>query len=81
MNIQIEQFTKSHGYVFMTLSCEKTKAEICVGPNEVRVVNKNASHRAWGGMGRGFKSFKDARDGYKSSDMKSIIDAAEKLSA
>lgn len=35
---------------------------------------KNASHQAWKGMGRTFGGFDEARNAYKSSEVKSAID-------
>lgn len=81
MNVLINEVTKQDGYTYMSLSCEKMSADVSVGPRGVQVLNKNASHRAWGGMGRQFASFAEAKAGYKSSAMKSMIEAAEELSA
>lgn len=81
MSVLINEVTKEDGYTYMSFSCEKLSADVFVGPHGVRVVNKNASHRAWGGMGRHFSSFAEARAGCKSSAMKLMIKAAEELSA
>lgn len=81
MHILINEVTKQDGYISMSFSCEKMSADVLVGPHGVRVLNKNASHKAWGGMGRHFSNFAEAKDGYKSSAMKLMIEAAEELSA
>ena len=81
MNVQIIKVTKEGRYTYMSFSCEKMSADVSVGPHGVQVINKNASHRVWCGGGRQFASFAEAKAGYKSSAMKSIIDAAEDLSA
>lgn len=81
MNVQINEVTKQNGYTYISLSCEKMSANVAVGPHGVRVVNRNASHRAWGGMGKQFDNFAEAKANYKSSAMKSIIEAAEELIA
>lgn len=80
MHIMINEFIKENGYTYMSFSSERTEAEVSVGPFGVRVLNKNASHRVWGGLGRHFASFEEAKAGYKSSAMKAIINAAENLS-
>lgn len=81
MNVQILEVTKQDRYTYMSFSCEKMSAYVSVGPHGVRVLNKNASHRAWGGMGRQFANFAEAKAGYKSSAMKSMIETAEELNA
>ena len=81
MSILINKVTRRDSYTYMSFSCGKMSADVSVGPHGVQVLNKNASHRAWGGIGRHFSSFAEARAGYKSSAMKSMIEAAEKLSA
>jgi len=77
MNVQIISSSKSDGYTFFSLACGKMAADITVGPSRVSVVNKNACHRAWGGMGRSFDSFDAALSAYKSSAMKTMIEAAK----
>lgn len=79
MHVLINEVIKENGYTYMSFSSEKSDAEVSVGPFGVRVLNKNASHMVWCGMGRQFASFEEAKAGYKSSAMKSIISAAEAL--
>lgn len=81
MNVLINKVTKQDGYTYMSFSCEKMSADVLVGPHGVRVVNKNASHKARGGIGKQFFNFADAKANYKSSAMKAMIEAAEELSA
>jgi DNA-binding protein H-NS len=42
----------------------------------VSVCCLNASNRAWGGMGRTFRTWDEALAAYKSAEMKAIIEAA-----
>ncbi len=58
----------------LTISCGKTTAEIFNGESlGLRIVCKNASNRAWRGMGRGFDNFTEALGAYKSKAMQAII--------
>jgi hypothetical protein len=69
--------------VEVTVDLSKTYyVSVTVGPQgtwngDVRVLHKNASHRAYRGVGRGFAGFQTARDGYKSTAAKIAIDEAE----
>lgn len=47
----------------------------------INVLVDNAQHRAWRGMGRTFWSFDDARNAYKSGDVKAMISMVEETSA
>lgn len=58
------------------LSCGKTSAEIWIGKDHMFVCCKNASHRVWRGLGKRFDTVAQALDAYKSSAMKSMIQAA-----
>lgn len=67
--------------LYVTASCGKTSALICVEKDGVRVICKNASHRVWRGSGRFFSSVALAVEAYRSPAMKAIILAAEKLNS
>ena len=58
-------------------SCGKTVAQVTTTGATIIVLCKNASHRAWGGMGRCFESFAEAKAAYKSGAMQAIINHAE----
>ena len=76
MQVQILNNELSSGTRYITAACGKTVAEICIAQEAVYVVCKNASHAAWGGMGRRFESLVAAQAAYKSTAMRSIIQCA-----
>lgn len=61
-------------YRIVHATCGKKTATVMVSENWIQVVCENASHKAWRGMGRSFPSLAAAREGYKSSEMRAIID-------
>ena len=65
--------------VYLTLVLNKTEACVSKTDHEVRVLKKNASHAAWRGSGRGFDSFAEAIEAYKSADMKEILRVAQEV--
>lgn len=79
MEMQINKTYNIGGIKGVEIVCGKTTAEVTVTREQVIVLCKNASNRAWGGIGRVFRNFQDAKDGYKSSVMKSIIEYAETI--
>lgn len=75
--VLIESHEVIDGTHYMNLSSGKKSAFVSSGETlGVRVTCKNASHSVWRGAGRGFDSFADAIDGYKSADMKAMIECA-----
>ncbi len=76
--IQILRHSREHGMVFFELATEKKTASIAYFERDgrINVTCNNASHNAWRGPGRSFESWAEARGGYKSSDMKSMVDVA-----
>jgi len=60
----------------VTLSCGKTSAEIWIAKDHLFVCCQNASHRVWRGLGKRFSSASEAMAAYKSTAMKSMIQAA-----
>jgi len=61
---------------YFEASCGKTVAHVYVSnAGYINVCCKNASHKAWKGNGRYFRTFDEALAGYKSADMKAIISA------
>ena len=79
MGIMITSQSQNNGRVYFELSSEKKDASISFNAElgMVNVLCKNASHKAWKGVGRTFWSFEEARAAYKSSDMKAMIDLVE----
>lgn len=76
MNAIITDQIRQNDSVMFEISCGKKSAHIWVRPNLVMVCCLNASHRAWGGLGKRFDSIEAAIAGYKSAEMKSILEAA-----
>lgn len=77
MDIQINKTYNISGIKGIEAVCGKVTAEVTVTRSQIIVLCKNASNRAWGGIGRAFESFEAAKAGYKSSAMKSIIEHAQ----
>lgn len=61
-------------YTFFELATEKQEMFVNVGPVAVRVCVKNASHKAYRGMGRSFETIEDAIAGYKSAACKTMLE-------
>lgn len=55
--------------------CGKHRAHVWVSPQHVMVCCLNASHRAWGGLGKRFATLDEAFAGYKSAGMQAILRA------
>ena len=78
----VSQTDETHGnyrYRYATGVCGTVKVTVgfVTGPRVyVAVCVLNASHRVWRGLGREFSSIADALGAYKSSEVKSIIEAA-----
>ena len=61
---------------YFAAECGKTSADIYISKaGYINVCCKNASHKAWKQSGRYFSTKEEALDGYKSSEMKSILSA------
>ena len=77
--IQIIRETTTGGLSMFELATEKKSAFISVSSRTglVTVCCHNAANRVWRGMGRTFQSWDDAMNGYKSSDMKAMIEYAK----
>lgn len=76
MMIQIANKTETEwGSVYYEFETEKKSINVDYTPSRgaVRVLVKNASHRAYRGFGREFDSFQAAIDAYKSADVKEVI--------
>ena len=69
------QVKTADGHIF-ELTCGKQSAHIWVSAHHVMVCNLNASHRAWGGLGKRFNNIEAALTGYKSAAMRAMIKTA-----
>lgn len=76
MQVLITKQVKQNDSSLFELTCGKQSAHIWVSPNHVMVCNLNASHRAWGGLGKRFDSLEAALAGYKSAAMRAMIQTA-----
>ena len=76
MEVQITQQVKQNDSHLFELTCGKQSAHIWVTPHYAMVCNLNASHRAWGGLGKRFDSLEAALAGYKSAAMRAMIQTA-----
>ena len=76
MQTHIIEQTKTPTYKHIIVGAANQRASFYVHDNGIQVVNMNASHKAWGGMGRHFDTWEDVRAGYKSSVMQSMIHVA-----
>ena len=69
--------TVSSGKYFEA-DCGKTSAQVYISKfGFIQVCCNNASHKAWKASGRHFRTFDEALAGYKSAEMKAIINAAQ----
>ncbi len=76
MQVIITQQVKKNDSHLFELTCGKQSAHIWVTPHYAMVCNLNASHRAWGGLGKRFDNLQAALSNYKSSAMRAMIEAA-----
>lgn len=76
MQVLVTKQAKQNDSHLFEMTCGKQSAHIWVSPGYVMVCNLNASHRAWGGMGKRFDSLEAALANYKSSAMRAMIQAA-----
>lgn len=79
MNVLITKHEVTQAGKLVVLSCGKTSAEIWFGNDHLFICCQNASHRAWRGIGKRFETVADALGAYKSSAMKTIIQAAASI--
>jgi len=76
MTIQITETAKSSSGSYLQATCNKTSAMVCVHNHGLQVICQNACHKVWRGAGRFFPTAAAAFAGYKSAEMKAIIQAA-----
>lgn len=68
-------------YFFAELTAGKHSIAVSASAQEVRVILNNASHRAFGGMGRGFNSWAEAIEGYRTPAVRAMLVEAQRLDA
>lgn len=77
MTILIESVSKENGITVLEGTCNTTSAVVCITPNYIQVCRKNASARRNRFLGgKVFWNIAAALSGYKSGEMKALIEAA-----
>jgi hypothetical protein len=78
MQVQITDMSRSkYNSLYFSATCGKKSALVFIDENGgVDVIVENASHKAWGGMGKRFQNKQAAVENYKSSEIKEIIQTA-----
>ena len=77
MTIAVTNVSRAGEYASIEVTNGTQRAAFLFSPGYVRVCSRNASNRAWGGLGREFTSMAEAREGYRSSAMQGMMNAAE----
>jgi len=78
MQVIITQASTVECGKYIEADCGKTSAHIYISEfGYINVCCKNASHKVWNKSGRYFRTFQEALEGYKSSEMKAIISTVE----
>ena len=76
MEINIIDQKRTDTAFYFHAACNKVAAHVAIYSHGIQVVCLNASHRAWRGGGKHFRTAELALAGYRSSEMKAIIQAA-----
>ena len=71
-----QSFESTGFYLFADIECGKNSIAVAIGPRSFRVIVNNASHHAWGGMGKCFDDAAHALRVYKNSTTRAMILAA-----
>lgn len=73
--------SRTDSRIHLEIACGKKQAFVSFNfeRGHLDVCCYNASHKAWGGMGKAFTSFSAAREHYKTAEMLAILDAAEDI--
>jgi hypothetical protein len=83
MDILIHSTTQGEKRLYTEMTCGNTSAFVSAPlPNadaDFQVICQNSHHRAWKGSGRFFPTLADALAGYKSPEMRAMINAAASL--
>lgn len=81
MELHITETKRGEHAFYFSGTCGNVSAHVSVyRDGAFQVVCKNAANRVWRGMGRRFESLSDAINGYKSGEMRQLIQAASQLS-
>lgn len=76
MTIQIIESSKAANVTYFRAQCGNRSAHVAIYKHGIQVVNENAAHRVWRGSGRLFRTVDEALAGFKTGEMKAIIQAA-----
>ncbi len=76
MTILITKSSKTETAAGIEATVNKTQGAVYITAHGLQVLCMNASHRAWRGGGKHFPTVDAALAGYKSGEMKAIIQAA-----
>lgn len=76
MNILLTTYREHDAYKYWEMTDGKKSAWILQGRDYVTVCAKNATHRAWRGLGKNFENFDQAKNGYRSAFMRGAIELA-----
>jgi len=77
--VMITETKLTSSALYVSATCGKVSALVCIGDLQVRVIVQNAAHKAWRGSGKAFQNVAAALAAYKSEEMKAIITAADSL--
>lgn len=76
MSVMIKKMEKENGNTFFVAEMNAKEFQVWIG-DMIHVVCNNASHKAWGSIGgKWFQTIEQALQNYKSSEAKTIIQAA-----
>jgi hypothetical protein len=82
MQVQITETLNGKHAVYVEAVCGKVTGRVSVyHDGRAQVICKNAAHECWRGMGRQFRTITEALAGYRSGEMKAIIQAAVDFAA
>jgi hypothetical protein len=80
MEVQVTETRKDRNGVYVYASCKQTSASVAIHAWGVQVCCHNAAHKVWRGSGKHFSTLDHALAGYRSAEMRAIIQAAASLS-
>lgn len=78
-SVMITETKLTNSALYVTATCGKVSALVCISDLQVRVIVQNAAHKAWRGSGKAFQNVSAALAAYKSDEIKAIISAANDL--
>jgi hypothetical protein len=80
MQIQVTEMSQHKTGFYFSATCGKTSAYVVILDYGVRVCCLNAAHKVWKGAGKFFPNAEAAISGYRSGEMKALIEAAVEAS-